>query len=190
MRIEKVEGNRKIRVLVTQDDLLEMNINISTLTPDSPELHSFLFRVMEYVKRETGFSAKNGQVMVEASPHEGGVALTVTKIATKKPIRKSDIKSIKVKKKIYPHRVYRFPSFDSLYRYFKIIDDATAAGMRLYLYRDMYFAVAATGDWRINEFTDRLPQTGIGERFLTEHAKLVADGKKLMNMIDGIKNLD
>lgn len=189
MRIERVEGNRKIRVMLSQNDLLEMNINIRTLTPDSPELHSFLFRIMEYVRRETGFNAQNGQVVVEASPRDGGVILTVTKIEQPKPVSRRDIKSVRVKKKEYPDCIYRFWSFDALCGYFRIADEQTAEGMRLYMLEDYYFAAAATGDRRLLEFAERVSFAGSNERFLAEHGKLIAEGEKLKNMVKGIKNL-
>lgn len=189
MRIERVEGNRKIRVMLSQTDLLEMNINIRTLTPDSPELHSFLFRIMEYVKRETGFNAKSGQVVVEAAPSDGGVVLTVTKIEQPKPVCRRDIKSVRVKKKEYPDTIYRFWSFDALCEYFYLADGQTTENMRIYVLEDYYFAVAATGDRRLLEFAERISVCGASESFLAEHGKLIAEGEALKNMVNGIKNL-
>lgn len=189
MRIERVEGNRKIRVMLSQSDLLEMNINIRALTPDSPELHSFLFRIMEYVKRETGFNAKSGQVVVEAAPSEGGVVLTVTKIEQPKPIGRRDIKSVRVKKKEYPDTVYRFWSFDALCEYFRLSDEKAAENMRVYNLEDYYFAVTSAGDRKLLEFAERAAVSGSNERFLAEHGKLIAAGETLKNMISGIKNL-
>ena len=80
MRIERLEGNRKIRVRLTSDDLTDMNINVAMLHPDSPELQRFLFRIMEQIKRETGFRTAGGKIMVEAAPVNGGVVLTVTRL--------------------------------------------------------------------------------------------------------------
>lgn len=188
MRIERVEGNRKIRVMLSEDDLLEMNINIRMLTPDSPELHCFLFRVMEYVKRETGFNAKNGQVLVEASPSDGGVILTVTKIECKKPISRSDMKSVRAKKKVYPDVCYRFWSFDAMCKYLCIKEDKMS-DMRLYKLEDYYFAVSSEKDERILEFAERLIGAASNERFLFEHGSRVAEGAELENLINGIKNM-
>lgn len=189
MRIERVEGNRKIRVLLSQDDLLEMNINIRTLTPDSPELHSFLFRVMEYVRRETGFNVRDGQVVVEASPLGEGVVLTVTKIEQERRPRRINAYSVRAKKKIYSDKIYRFADFEALCAYFRLADTDMAGRMRLYSYEKKFFVAAATVDRRIYEFAERIPPIGNSERFLIEHGSLIAQGEALKNMAIGIKNL-
>lgn len=189
MRIERVEGNRKIRVLLSQDDLLEMNINIRTLTPDSPELHSFLFKVMEFVRRETGFSAGSGQVVVEASPLGEGIVLTVTTLEPERK-RKLDISSVRVKKKLRSSRkIYRFADFDSLCDYFKQADDCIAEEMSLYSYREAFFAAAAAEDCKIHEFAAKISDADKAELFLSEHGRLIAAGEELKKMINGIKNL-
>lgn len=189
MRIERVEGNRKIRVVLSHDDLIDMKINIKTLTPDSPELHSFLFRIMEHVKRETGFNAVSGQIIVEASPYDGGMVLTVTKIDAPKPVTKRNLKSVRVRKKVYPDSVYRFWDFDALCTYLRITDADDAAQMRLYGYEGGYFAATASQDKRLAEFAERI-HAGTGEEFFYEHGKLIAEGEKLKNMAIGIKNLE
>ena len=189
MRIERVEGNRKIRVLLSQDDLHEMNINIRTLTPDSPELHSFLFRVMEYVRRETGFNVRDGQVVVEASPLGEGVVLTVTKIEQERRPRRINAYSVRAKKKIYSDKIYRFADFEALCAYFRLADTDMAGRMRLYSYEKKFFVAAATVDRRIYEFAECIPPIGNSERFLIEHGSLIAQGEALKNMAIGIKNL-
>lgn len=189
MRIERVEGNRKIRVMLSQDDLNEMNINIHTLTPDSPELHSFLFRVMEFIKRETGFNAQHGQVMVEASPESGGITLTVTKIGTARERRRIDPKTVRVKKKTASAKLYRFPDFNALEEYLRGAESTVLGEMCLYSYNGAYFMAAKSADRRLSEFADRIPLVGTSELFLSEHGKLIACGEKLINMADGVKNL-
>lgn len=188
MRIERVEGNRKIRVMLSQSDLVDMNINIRTLTPDSPQLHSFLFRIMDYVKRETGFNAKSGQVIVEASPSEGGVILTVTKIEQPKSAIRRNIKSVRAKKKVYPKCVYRFFNFDALCGYLGS-SGVCAGDMKIFELEKDYFAVTASGDRRLSEFAERIGVPNAKEHFLREHGNLIAEGETLENMIKGIKNL-
>lgn len=190
MRIERLEDDRKIRVQITPDDLLDMNINIKMLTPDSPELHSFLFRVMEYVQRETGFNTSDGQVMVEASPQGGGIVLTVTKIAQKKPIipSKIDLKTVRAKKKEHRPSVYHFANFDAMCQYLAITPSDVFSDMRIYKLEDDYFAITNTKSGRILEFAANA-DIGSGESFFKEHAKLIAEGETICSLALGIRNL-
>ena len=96
MKIEKIEAN-KIKVSLSELDLIDMNINVKSLTPDSPRLHNFLYEIMEKVKAETGFNPYSGQVVVEATPHDDGITLTVTKLVLDEvPVKKRRPKNIRV----------------------------------------------------------------------------------------------
>ncbi len=189
MRIEKVEGNRQIKVLLTQNDLIEMNINIKTLTSDSPELHSFLFKVMDFIKEETGFNPKHGQVVVEASPADGGVILTVTKIKTAKEKVSPKPQNVRVKRKNTAERVYRFYSFDALTNYLTLSNNSFLETLRLFKLEDSFYAVAKDADLKLSEFSQLLPAIGTNSLFLSEHGSLVAEGDQLLKMAEKVKNL-
>ncbi|MGN0107001.1 MAG: adaptor protein MecA, partial [Hominilimicola sp.] len=49
MRIEKL-NNDKIKVTLTASDLINLNIDVKQLEPDSQELHTFLFHIMETIR--------------------------------------------------------------------------------------------------------------------------------------------
>lgn len=189
MKIEKVEGNRRVRVLLTENDLTEMNINIRTLTSDSPELTGFLYKVMEYINQETGFNAKSGQIVIEASPANDGVILTVTKINPSHKTVKVNPKTVKAKRKVNSNKLYRFTDFDALEAYLTVAESANLEHMRLYSYKDSYFIVASVSDSYITEFADRIAVFGANDLFLSEHSTKLAEGKSLVSMADGIKKL-
>ncbi|MBQ7794889.1 MAG: adaptor protein MecA [Clostridia bacterium] len=189
MKIERVEGNRRIRVLLTQNDLTEMNINIGTLTSDSPELHSFLFKVMDFIKEETGFNANSGQIMVEASPADGGVILTVTRILPERKVRKVSPKNVRVKKKTGTERLYRFADFEVISAYLCEADSEYLSKMKLFECGDTFFIAAASTDRRISEFAQALPPIGTNTVFLSEHGRLIAEGEGLVFMAEEIKKL-
>ena len=82
MRIKKI-SNDKIVVQLTDSDLEYFDVDIDNATPQSTDLHKFLFEVMELVKRVTGFAPYNGgQVVVEAAMSQNGMSLTISKIRT------------------------------------------------------------------------------------------------------------
>ncbi len=189
MKIERVEGNRKVRVLLTQNDLSEMNINIRTLTADSPELSNFLYRIMDFINRETGFNAKSGQIVVEASPADGGVVLTVTKITPERKKAKIDPKSIKVKKKENTDKMFRFSDFDDLCDYLLEADSSVLSGMKLFSYMESYFIITTHSDSKILEFADKIPPIGTYDLFLSEHGNPIAEGEGLVKMAEEIKKL-
>ncbi len=187
MRIERIEGNRSIRVLLTQNDLSEMNVNIRTLTSDSPELHSFLFKVMDFIREETGFNASSGQIVVEASPQGDGVILTVTKISPDKKPTKVNPKNIRVKAKKTKKHIYRFEDFEALWAYLTIASSDSLSGMKLFECDSTYFAVTDRLECAITEFAAVLPPIGTSNVFLSEHGRLVAEGDGLLTMAEELK---
>ena len=191
MRIERVEGNRRIKVLLTENDLNEMNINVHTLTAESPELHGFIFKVMEYINRETGFNAKSGQIVVEASPSDEGVILTVTKIQGEtKSLAKTPKKTVRAKPLQPKKRLYRFLDFDALSGYMRLCDGSILNSSALFEYDGAYFLSTDSTDTVIAEFSSKIPASvGTGERFFAEHGTLVAENSQLVKMAEEIKKL-
>ncbi len=55
MRIEKLNKD-KIKVTLTTAELINLDIDVKRLSPDSKELHTFLFHIMETIREETGFN--------------------------------------------------------------------------------------------------------------------------------------
>lgn len=82
MKIVRVEQD-KIKVILSEGDLIDMNIDVESLLPNSPELSGFLRTVIDAVKKETGFSLENGQVTVEATTYCGGIILMLSKVRVK-----------------------------------------------------------------------------------------------------------
>lgn len=192
MRIERLEGNRKIRVLLSEEDLNEMNININRMTPDSPELHRFLFRIMEYIKQETGFVAEHGQVMVEASPQHNGVILTVTRIEQRSEIARRNIKSVRARRKIKEENgfICKFYDFDAMCRYFAVSDLSEDFCGSLYECENEFYLVSGIYPKYITEFAEMTGRGTDGEMFLKEYGKIVAEGEGLKSMIENLKNLN
>lgn len=186
MKIEKLEMN-KIKVTLSAMDLVDMNVNVRMLTPNSPHLHDFLHEVMEKVRMQTGFNPYNGQVVVEATPKEDGIILTVTKLAEEKRRQPKKIRVSAVKNRY----TYRFSSFENLCELFRNKDSADFSKCALYEYMDKFYMVIPKGAISgISEFSEQYSGTLLNEYFLREHGKCHAECERLVSMAEGVKNME
>lgn len=195
MRIEKLEFN-KIKVTIYPVDLMDMNINIKNLKPDSPQLHSFLSDVMEKIRAETGFNPYSERTVVEASPVGDCMVLTVTTFSDKndnfKISSKRRVKAV-LKNKNIKNSIYFFESFDDMCDAISQLSDDSLISGALYKIEDKY-AVSIT-DIKENdvslmrEFASNRDTHSLAADFLNEHAELIAKGESLLSMANGIKKL-
>jgi adapter protein MecA 1/2 len=199
VRIEKLNDN-KIKVTLTTMDLVNLDIDIKQLAPDSKELHAFLFHIMETIRLETGFNPYSGQVMVEATPSRDGISILVSKLKNNsKRITKAQFNSAKgVKAKLKTEdktEIFYFENFDDLCA-------ALAASPRdslhcgaLYKLGDTYCFVIKDGKQNrkclavMSEFAPKRSKYPMQLAYIREHGTLVSKGAALAQMADEIENL-
>lgn len=186
MKIVKLEQDR-IKVILSERELIDMNIDIENLSPNSPELGGFLRTVMEAVRRETGFSLENGQVMVEASTYKDGIILMLYKTRGRD---KGRIKGVKVSGK-RDSAVFEFHSFDDLGTMLLNTEKRYILSMRLYRHKNrLYIAIPKNSiPFLMYEFSLKSRKSAVCESFLSEYGHFVADGNKLLLMTRGLKNI-
>lgn len=197
MRIEKVELN-KIKVTVFPFDLHNMNMNIGSLKPDSPQLHSFLYKVMEKVKKETGFNPYSGQIVVEASPVGECIILTVTKIINKdnqqpKKVRPSKITAVSKKKTSNKH-LYYFFDFEDFCKAITNLSESTIQSSTYYQLKDCHVLLvtsqAENEHILLCEFASQhIHQNNLAESFICEHSLKIISSDELVKMSKGICDL-
>ncbi len=195
MKIEKVE-NQKIKVTLSESDLMYYNLNPKEITRNSPELHRFLFQIMENVKKQTGFNPYCGQVAVEAVSSEKGITLLISRISP--AVNKDKLKKIKVStsKRVMIKNRYLFESFDNLCGALCALDEGILEKCTLYSYNDGWYFILGncTGFDRqhciLSEYCTNFGGIVCTEPFLSEHGKLIASGKSLLSMVKGIKELE
>lgn len=193
MRIEKLEGN-KIRVTLFAEDLDDYHVNVKMLRPDSPQLHTFLFEIMERVKHETGFNPYSGQIVVEATPSGDGIVLVVTKISEEKTAGmkiKAGAKVRAVKKAPPEKQIYAFAQFEDactalMHVHADILEKSSFYAVEGYFY--LVCAVKNAGV--LAEFANLAGKGTITEAFLQEHGTRIAAGGDLVEMAEKIKNLN
>ncbi len=188
----------RIKVILTAEDLDNMNLSLDRLTPDSGELHTFMFKLMERVKSETGFNPYNGQIMVEAHPTLDGITLLVTRIGDNNiNVGRPKYKNVRaVKKKvILKTGIYHFKKFEALCGAFKMLEKDMMAKSVLYRMSGEYYLVICTDlvfdeyHSLLSEFCDDYSYPPLYENVLREHGECIACDSGLTDMIDKIKKL-
>ncbi len=194
MRIEKVELN-KIKVTVYPIDLDNMDISINSLTPDSPQLHSFLLRIMEKIEEETGFNPYTGQVMVKASPKDDCMILTVTKLSDKKPTRNLQYKGKKVRAVLKNQKrkriIYGFESFDDMCESLVFCEDEILKTACCYKIEGNFILLVENSTTAthslMKEFATFCDSSIQAAGFLGEHAQIIAKNDELLNMANKLR---
>lgn len=198
MQIRKIDFN-KVQVLITAVDLMTFDMDMESLRPNSPALHTFLFEIMDKIQSETGFNPNNGQIIIEAAQAGGeSIMLTVTKLAKNNTghnhLSRRQIKNVKAvarqpKKSV---SVYAFEAFDDVRSLLGRIRADALSGGGLYELEGMYYLeVYLTSTDRshslIEEYALERDVSELSAAFLTEHAKALAQGEKLVALAKGIK---
>ena len=186
MKIVRLEQD-KIKVILSESELIDMNIDIENLLPNSPELSTFLRNVMDAVRKETGFSLENGQVMVEASTYCGGIILMLSKTKSRD---RNKIKGVKVSGK-KDSVVFEFSTFDDLSSMLLNVEKWQISHMRLYRHNGSFYIAIHKNSipFIMYEFSLKAKKTAVCESFLSEYGQMLADGNKLNIMTEELKNI-
>ncbi|MCD8180395.1 MAG: adaptor protein MecA [Firmicutes bacterium] len=196
MRIEKLNSD-KIKVTLTSADLINLNIDVEQLAPDSKELHTFLFHIMETIREETGFNPYSGQIVVEAMPSRDGIIIIVSRLKSspaKERINKSA--AVRVKKKTPAGtEIFYFESFDDMCAAITETDECSLAAGSLYKLNNTYCFTIKNEPKHMkcihtmNEFSAKKSAYPLQTAYIKEHGKLIAKGDELVNMVDKIRRL-
>lgn len=199
MRIEKLNKD-KIKVTLTTAELINLDIDVKRLSPDSKELHTFLFHIMETIREETGFNPYNGQVVVEATPSRDGISIMIKRLnrdskkITKEQFEK--VTSVKIKKKKQSAElVFCFETFNDMCGAICGMDRDSLANASLFKLNKTYCILIKNdnentkGIYIIKEFAERMSIYPLQNEYIKEHAKLIAKGQKLVEMAENVKRL-
>lgn len=185
MKIIRLAQDR-IKVILSDDELLEMNIDIKNITPDSPELKIFLHDIMEVVQEEVGYASDDGRTMVEATIFSGGIVLIISRV--KNPAAKSvGIRAVCKKDNI----VFKFCGFDALTGFLINTEAENLSVMRLYQCgEDFYLAIPRNAvPIIIYEYAMHNCRACYAESVSSEYGILIADGSELINMVQILKKI-
>ena len=197
MKIEKISEN-KIKVTISPDDLDERNIDLNSLTSNSPAAQELFWDLMEQAEVEFGFNASDSQLCIEAvsDSHEGFI-ITVTKLDgdgdfesiqkfIKNRFRKSDLKVKRKSRKICSAiMIYSFNNFDDISALCSKIDSLYSGESTLYKLKEVYYLVLTknsfnTPDIRrleviLSEYGRRVSNVGFYEGYLNEYGTKIME---------------
>lgn len=199
VRIERL-NNDKIKVTLTMADLISFDVDIAELSPDSKELHNFLFRIMETIRVETGFNPYNGQVVVEATPSNDGMSIVVSRVKPSQGrIMRDEIRrgiTVKAKqKKSADTEIYYFEVFDDLCGALTELSETALIKSSLYRLNGTFCFILRGIDGEaksravLSEFSSKKSKYPMQLTYITEHGSLIAEYEKLAAMAENIKRL-
>lgn len=194
MRIKQIAHNY-IEVTVTEGDLMLFDMNMETLSPNSPGMKTFLFRIMEFVKSETGFNPKKGQVFIEANRNGDKLVFKIKKMSLTNEDKKKKYKNARAVIKPTPEKVYiyGFESFDDMADALRHTDREMLLSCSVYRFMEAYYCAFRTDKpfdkhaSVMNEFCSAHDEYEFTEAILDEHGERIASGESVVSLVDGLQ---
>ncbi len=153
MKFEKLNEN-KIRITLSNQDLIEKNIDFNSFMSNSIETQDLFLDMLEEAEEKVGFITKDHQIKIEAlAMADGDFVVTITRFEKKD---EKDISSISKNKKVKVKRksntlksenlVYSFNTFDDFCLFASFVGDIKnfnniAKTILLYTYNSQYYLV-------------------------------------------------
>lgn len=198
MKIKQIDLN-KVQVTITAMDLMTFDMDIESLKPDSPALHTFLFDIMDKIQSETTFNPNNGQIIIEASQTgEEAIMLTVTKVVKRKDVSKQEkmrrFKNAKpqIKKPKEKNYIYAITAFGDMTSLLSKLDPAVLQSGCLYAFEKQYFlslqlAPEDACHHVLREYSSDTDTSDFADVFLREHGRIIAEKTELVSLAAGIR---
>lgn len=210
LRIEKLEDN-KIKISLTEMDFIHFDINREELAMDRKVLHSFILQLMDKISEETDFDPYSGNLMVRAMQSNDGMNIIVSKVRTKHKYTMEELKKAKsIAYKVKQPKAsnggsfitYFFFDFENLCSALRLLDDEFIQKSYVYNYENKYCYIMRFGELLgesqemyfrnvsiLKEYSDKYASGRVCAFHIKEQGKLVAKGKSLLDMTNGIRKI-
>jgi len=187
VRIEKISGN-KIKITVTQDDMMQWGVSIETIAEDPSEAHDWLWHILKQAESEADFDIQNSQLAVEAMPGKNNeIVLFLTRLGEETDAARTKRGRYRIKQPVQVREatslLYAFESFDHLCRFAKEWE-SMGEKSSIYVYEGRYYLFMTWDKGLcseeqihsfVSEFADRVPLSVQSTSFLKEHGKVVCE---------------
>ncbi|MDP4183184.1 MAG: adaptor protein MecA [Bacillota bacterium] len=206
MKIEKVSEN-KIKVTISQNDLDERNIDLSSLNYNSPAAQELFWDMMEQAEIEFGFNSADSQLCIEATPDSiEGFIITITKLDEendfesiqkyiKNRFKKSDLRTKRKNKKVCSSvMVYCFNSFEDICGLANKIHSIYSGDSTLFRLKNYYYLVLTRYSFGspdtksteiiLSEFGRKINNSSFYEGYLNEYGTKIVE----YNALETIKS--
>ncbi len=172
MKIEKLRSN-KIKVTFSQEDMLIHGLTPELVAKNAPAAREVFWEILRQAEEETGFSAEDGKLMIEAMPGaDDSLVLYITRLEQDEalPFRKK----VRLKiKNAEEGNCLVFSSFDDVADMAKAMPDLN--GGTLYFYNERYYLVMPSDTSELlSEFGKKTTSLYIAS-ILSEHGKLICE---------------
>ncbi len=172
MKIEKLRSN-KIKVTFSQEDMLIHGLTPELVAKNAPAAREVFWEVLRQAEAETGFSAEDGKLMIEAMPGaDDSLVLYITRLEQDEalPFRKK----VRLKiKNAEEGNCLMFSSFDDIVDMARAMPDLN--GGTLYFYKEKYYLVMPSDTLELlSEFGKKTSAPYIAS-ILSEHGKLICE---------------
>ena len=129
VKIEKIDDN-KIKVVLSYDDILLMNLDIMEINPGSKDAEKLFSDILNMASSEIGFNLSDSKVMIEAIPsYKEGYVMFVTKLSKRK--KQSELYKI----------IYSFSCMEILKCAYQIIKEKYDGEFKIYLLDGLFYLV-------------------------------------------------
>lgn len=149
MRFEKLNEN-KIRITLSNEDLIQKDIDFHTFMSNSIESQDLFFDMLEEAEKEIGFVTKDYLIRIEALAMAGGnFVLTVTRSLPDTSTKSAKKKKVHIKRKSVNSNatkiLYCFSDFEAYCSFLDFFNNNDfsysnlASSITLYEYNDLYY---------------------------------------------------
>ena len=129
MKIEKIDDN-KIKVVLSFDDILLMDLDITEIAPDSKDAEKLFSDILNKAYEEIGFKVSDSRFMIEAIPsYKEGYVMFVTKLSKGK--KNSELYTV----------IYSFSCIDILKSVFGMIMEKFEGKYKIYSLDGAFYLV-------------------------------------------------
>ena len=182
VKIVRIENDR-IKVVLSESDLLDMNINFADIRPESDEMNSFLTKIIKAVSDETGLFIEEGQIMVDSAKDEGCVEVFVTRLCNPERAKKRSRRCDRV--------IFEVASFGELCDMMCAVNEKILKRMCIYRYKTGFYISVPKFPLPLAlcEFSKRCRKNRILEAVLLEHGEVVAKDEEVRNLAEVIKKM-
>ena len=212
MHIERLDQN-KLKIVLSDMDFEDFSVTKKQLVMDRDILRSFILKLMDTISEETDFNPYNGNIVIEAKEQDGGMSIIVSKAPISRKYTKEELKkathinaTVKDKPKVHKgvmHNIYTFKSFEDVCVALHLVDDYVHNASSLYKYNNTYCYLTKIDNTVydndkamckalgvFNEYCDYSQTSIIKTNHIKEHGELIAEGKKLISMAEGVRNIN
>lgn len=186
MKFEKLSSNR-IKIVVSGDDLDLWGLSVRHIVQNTPEAQEIFWYIIRKAEVETGFSAGEARLMVEALPQkDAGIILFMTKLSEEaedlERTHTNCFEEREIREAEKKEMMYRFSDFEDLLGAVSTLPESMESG--LYEWDGDYYLWVRTPEEAtpLSEYGVEMPHEGYWETYIREHGNPICRENAIRTM--------